>query len=277
MTATEPACKELLELLGEFLAYPLDDGTEILDRFADLPSAIRGQGNHPMERFVYVPGERQDRILLIAHVDTVWDRQYTNPQSGAEPIFLEDRAVSGTETAGLGADDRAGCALLWHFRHSGHSLLLLDGEEKGHFAAKYLVSNHGALLRELNGHRYIMALDLPGGRIAHYHGIHNSRDFDHYVRNTLQCEPITKKVGSDLNYLCRGACGVNLGVGYHSFHTPMEFLALHQWLDTVALLQQVLASEQRAFRTRKLPRLRDYIIKRLKSLWGFVRKKLLRK
>ena len=267
----------LLPLLEEFLSYPLDDGTEILDRFATLPSAICDRGEHPMERFVYVPGQRKDRILLVVHVDTVWDRHYDIMQRGQKPVFQQDRVVSGTSLAGIGADDRGGCALLWHFRNSGHSLLLLDGEEKGHFAAKYIAREQKKLLREFNGHRYIMALDLPGGRIAHYHGVHNSSAFDQFVCKKLGCQIMTLKKGSDLSYLCRGACGVNLGVGYHSAHTANEFLSLSQWLDTAALLEDLLPQEQRRYRTRIFPRVWDALIRDLKVLWSFIRKRILKK
>ncbi len=267
----------LLPLLKEFLSYPLDDGTEILDRFAALPSAIRGQGDHPMERFVYVPGTRKDRILLMVHVDTVWDRHYDNVQSQANPVFQSDRVISGIPAAGIGADDRSGCALLWHFRNSGHSLLLLDGEEKGHYAAKYLVRQHKRLIKQFNAHRYIMALDFPGGRIAHYHGVHNSSAFHRFIHKDLGCRIMTIKRGSDLSYLCRGACGVNLGVGYHSAHTPREFLSIPQWLDSAKLLEELLLREQKRYRTRKLPRLLDLSIRYMKLVWSFIRKRILKK
>ena len=263
---------ELLSLLEEFLSYPLNDGTAILDRFASLPAAVTGQGKHPMERFVYVPGTRKDRILLMVHVDTVWDQHYDNAQLGDHPVFTSDRVTGSSPNAGLGADDRAGCALLWYFRDSGHSLLLLDGEEKGHYAAKYLAREHKQLLREFNKHRYIMALDLPGGKIAHYHGVHNSENFRQFVCKTLGCQIMTMKKGSDLSYLCRSACGVNLGVGYHSAHTADEFLSIPQWLDTAAMLHELLPREQKRYRTRLLPRIKDQTVADMKKCYAALRK-----
>ena len=261
-----------LSLLERFLSYPLNDSTPILQAFAALPNAIFCQGSHPLERFVYISGTRSDPVLLVAHTDTVWDRHYDREEAHAQFQVTEDRIVSLSEQAGLGADDRAGCAMLWHFRNSGHSLLLLDGEEKGHYGAKYLARDHRKLLRELNRHCYILTLDYPGGRICHYHGVHNSSAFRKMIEQTYHCQVVTQKKGSDLPYLCRNACGVNIGVGYHSAHKATEFLSIPQWLDTLSLLEQQLPTAQKPYRTRKLPRLKSYTLTQLKKIYAHLRK-----
>lgn len=68
------------------------------------------------DSFVYVPGKREDRVVLIAHADTVYN-------SGQEIIFEEGIYRSGTPYCGIGADDRAGCAILYLLKDFGHSLL----------------------------------------------------------------------------------------------------------------------------------------------------------
>ena len=70
-------------VLKQFLSFPLDDSTPIFQMFLQLPGAVQSRGRRPMERFVYVPGAREDRVLLIAHTDTVWDAHYKNPVSAA--------------------------------------------------------------------------------------------------------------------------------------------------------------------------------------------------
>ena len=118
------------ELILEFLSYPLDSGDEIFDRFAALPNAIAKKGGKPFERFVYVPGNRKDRVLLVAHIDTVWDKDYqkfgNNKPHNHRVVFENGIFSSGEETCGIGADDRAGCAMLWKLKDSGHSILILD-------------------------------------------------------------------------------------------------------------------------------------------------------
>lgn len=60
-----------LAVLTEFLRCPLYDGSEVLQRFRALPNAQYFEGTAPMERYVYIPGARKDRVLLLAHADTV--------------------------------------------------------------------------------------------------------------------------------------------------------------------------------------------------------------
>ena len=60
-----------LETLEKFLRCPLYDGSEVLQRFRALPNAQYFEGKNPLERYVYVPGRRKDRVLLLAHADTL--------------------------------------------------------------------------------------------------------------------------------------------------------------------------------------------------------------
>lgn len=243
---------EYRELLS-FLQCPLQDGEAILRRFAALPNAISGQGEHPLERFVYVPGTRKDRVVLLAHCDTVWDRNYRTVE-GEQKLREENGVLSGTEALfGIGADDRAGCAMLWQFRNSGHSLLVLDGEEHGHFGAKYLCRAYPKLLRELNRHAYMLQLDLWGGDLCMYHSIPNSRRFCDMIEGWGFREE-RRKNGTDIVYLCKRACGANLSVGYRGFHLPAETLDVRQWQQVLETLQDRLAEPQPRYRTRQLVR-----------------------
>jgi hypothetical protein len=48
---------------------------------------------------------------------------------------------SANRIRGIGADDRAGCAILWLLKDLGHSLLITDGEEKGGIGSKWLMND----------------------------------------------------------------------------------------------------------------------------------------
>ena len=263
---------EAERVLREFLHYPLNDGLQILQRFAKLEGAVVGEGDGPMERFVYVPGSRKHPVLLVAHVDTVWDQHYQQEQKGMPPTYGEELITSNDPAAGIGADDRAGCALLWLLKDSGHSLLLLDGEEKGHYAAKYLQEKRKSFLRKLNRHAYILALDLPGERYCHYHNVPNCRKFSRFFEENFDCIPMPRNFGSDLSYLCKGACGANLSIGVYRMHRPEETLNLSQWLHTYDKLCSGLLGEQAMFRTRKLIRSFRFVEKKLKCLWAWILK-----
>jgi hypothetical protein len=60
-----------IEVLRSFLEIPLGSADGVFDRFLEIPGAIyRGQG---LERFLYVRGARSNKVLLVAHADTVWE------------------------------------------------------------------------------------------------------------------------------------------------------------------------------------------------------------
>ncbi|MBE6956909.1 MAG: glycosyltransferase [Ruminococcaceae bacterium] len=243
------------ELLLDFLNTPLDDGGQILERFAALSGAVMGTGEKPLQRYVYVPGNRfPDGVVLVAHTDTVWDRNYDKPFSGEQTVKFENGVFSGTDPeAGIGADDRAGCAMLWAMRHSGHSLLVVDGEEHGKHGARYLQKSNPKLFRLLNRHCYMIELDWMGTRSCLFNQVDNTKRFKADIQEALDLDDGGAKGGSDLQVLCRHVCGVNLGVGYHGCHKSGETLVLAEWENTLAELSAFLAQPQRRYRTKLLP------------------------
>lgn len=248
-----------LETLAEFLRCPLYDGGEVLQRFRAFPNAQYFEGKSPLERYVYVPGTREDRVLLLAHADTVWDENYLHSRLETTPVFSANKVSGSNEEAGLGADDRAGCALLWLLKDSGHSLLILDGEEHGHFGAKLLRRSNTRLMREINRHNYMLSLDLPGKDCCHYHGILNSKDFCKYVETQLAQKVLNHKAGADVSHVAKQACGVNLSVGYYRQHSAGECMSIPAWYETYVRLCKVLSQPQPRFRTLRGKRLRAKI------------------
>ncbi len=233
----------MMELLQSFLAVPLWDSTEIFEKFSALPGAVYCKDTHKLQRFVYVPGTRADRVVLMAHTDTVWDEAYRKQQlcGSLRLDAKQNRFISDVPKLGIGADDRAGCAMLWKLRQSGHSLLLLDGEEHGHHGAVYLRNAHPALWKELNSHSYMLQLDLWGSKFCMYHQIPNCSAFCRYIEKGLALQAIDKKGGADVSYLCRQACGANVSVGYENYHKPQEYLDVTAWQQMADALEHFLA------------------------------------
>lgn len=100
---------------------------QVAGRFLGLPGAVRQAVPGYAEPNVLVMPTRPDYLVFVAHSDTVFD---DHPRH-AEPVLRGDVWSSGIAGRGLGADDRAGCALLWQLRKSGHALLIPAGEERG--------------------------------------------------------------------------------------------------------------------------------------------------
>ena len=242
---------EHLSILSEFLNAPLECADQIFERFVALPHAVTSIGPEALQRYVYLPGTRKDRIVLVAHTDTVWDKAYNKPFSDAQSIEFEDGVFfSGNPTCGIGADCRAGCAMLWALRDCGHSILLVDGEEHGKRGAWYLRKTNRKLFRELNKHCYMIELDWKGTECCLFNQVDNTAQFKAYIEDVLGFTDSHAKGGTDLQVLCRHICGVNIGVGYHGWHRPQERLVVSEWENTLAKLSAFLQQPQRRFRSK---------------------------
>lgn len=244
-------------ILDQFLNIPISSSQGVFDIFAQLPGAIRHKGEKDLEQFVYVPGTREDRVVLVAHADTVWDAAYGNSQT-AVLEYADGVYSSGNPRCGIGADDRAGCAMVWALRDSGHSLLILDGEEKGKHGAKYLKKSHPKLYRQLNRHRFMLELDWSGVGQCLFNQVDNSPEFKAYIQNDFTIGQ--SKGGCDLQILCRDVCGANLSVGWHKWHTPQEYLVVSQWEENYEKLCAFLGKNQSRFPIPVKYKIRNFLL-----------------
>ena len=178
---------DALDILNTLLSMPLDSSAGVMSMFAGLAGAISHQdgGKH---NFVYVPGRRKDRVLLVAHADTVWDAFYIGAQAVATKPVWEDGVIRGENpNCGLGADDRAGCAMLYLLKDSGHSLLITDGEEHGQIGAKYIERAYPEVFDELNRHRYMIQLDRRGASVSRSRGAAGRGEGGHSTGKNMDC------------------------------------------------------------------------------------------
>lgn len=251
---------ENFDTLYQFLNCALDCGDGIFDRFAVLPGAIVGKGTDPLQRYVYIPGTREDRVVLVAHIDTVWDKAYKQPFSEPRSVIFEDGVFkSGTSGCGIGADDRAGCAMLWVLRNCGHSILIVDGEEHGKFGAKYLKASNKKLFKELNRHRYMIEFDWKGTNACLFNQVDNTTKFKRYIEQDLGFSDSKSPGGCDLQILCQNICGVNLGIGYRFYHRAEECLFLSEWENTLESVRAFLEMPQPRFPTRITPKYMRFV------------------
>ena len=244
-----------IETLLEFLNTPLDSATKILERFSSLPNAVTGVGDKTLQRYVYIPGKIKNGVLLVAHADTIWDKAYNLPFSKEHRVIFEDGVFKSTESeCGIGADDRAGCAMLWELRNNGYSMLITDGEEKGKHGARFLKQHNHKLFREINKHSFLMELDWKGTDCCLFNQVDNTEKFKRYIEQKLGFSDSKANGGTDLQILCKKVCGVNIGIGYHKWHSNNEFLVLSEWENTLSKLNEFLKYPQPRFRTLFCPR-----------------------
>lgn len=218
---------------------------QVLDRFLTIPSAYTdGIGT---EAFVYIPGTRDDRALIVAHADTCFDN--TTVKLGFEQGIVFSKARSerytpigktnnGFDTdwgVGIGADDRAGCAILWELRNLGHSLLITSGEELGCIASRRLAKNDW-WSKELNKHTFAVQFDRRGYKDIVFYDV-GTNAFVNYVKENTGFTP-ERGFGTDIRVLCKSMCGVNMSVGYYDEHKPNERLVLTQWENTLFVAKE---------------------------------------
>jgi len=242
-------CEQQIEdvkILYEFLNKPLSSGNEIFDKFERIPGHIRRRGNEPLQEFLYIRGARKNKILLVAHVDTYWDNQYIHNGNIIPNLVTEGNIIrSHLIEYGIGADDRAGCAMLWLMRDSGHSLLLTNGEEGGRIGSYWLMNDPGNnnIREEIQStHQFIIQLDRRNARDFKCYSV-GTPEFRNYVeKKTGYTEP-DRSSFTDIVTLCRNITGVNLSVGYRNEHSHNEELHLNDWLNTLKIVRRWLSEE----------------------------------
>lgn len=223
--------------LVEFLCISVSDASAVLRRFAELSGAVRrGTG---LAQFVYVPGARRNRVVLVAHADTVWDEACSKAGPIASSVLCTDGVLrSGSTDVGIGVDDRAGCAILWLLRSLGHSLLITSGEECGLLGSKWLMRNNKDVAEELNvSHQFMVQLDRENAQEYKCYGV-GSEQFRAYVEeNTGYREPDRKR-STDIVELCQKITGVNLSIGYYDPHKKSASLKIQEWQATLDICRK---------------------------------------
>ena len=246
--------KEAREVLEKFLSMTVKSSDEVIDAFAALENAQK-YGNEPLKRFVYIPGTRDDRVLLVAHADTVWDKNYmpellSTPQK-IDYMFGCYYNSNPNSLTGIGADDRAGCAILYLLRNSGHSILILDGEEHGQIGANFLKDEYPEIYKEINEHSYMLQFDRRNSNDFKCYNIPVSNSFKNHIYRTMNYTDAGTKSKTDIVVLSDEICGANLSVGYYGEHTEHERLNYKQWLNTYQKVSLMLNEKQNTYYTRK--------------------------
>lgn len=240
------------EVLREFLRFPLTSTEAIFERFQELPGAsFHGLGR---ERVLYIEGTRpveSGRCLLLAHADTVWDVYWD--RAGVYPEddipFVEENGIirSADPDRGIGADDRAGLAILWLLRDLGHSLMVTDLEEHGRLGSTRLRKQEPEILAQINrDHAFAIQFDRRNSGDFKCYGV-GTAAFRTYLNETTGYTEPDFSSFTDICTLCdpldgdEMMCGVNMSIGYYDEHTENEQLVIAEWLQTLNLARRWLA------------------------------------
>jgi len=228
------------DVLMEFLKMPLGGTDEVFEKFSQISGAEEhGSG---LEKFLFIKGSRENRVVLVAHADTYWDKAYGGG-NGMLGEIVEENGTIRVKHGGLGADDRAGCAIVWLLKDLGHSILITSGEEHGRRGSNYLMREHPDIANEINDdHQFVVQFDRRNGRDFKCYSV-GTDEFREYVEdktgvydseNKSFTEP-DRTSATDIVTLCENVCGVNLSIGYQNEHRPEESLVLKEWENTLDL------------------------------------------
>jgi len=212
----------------------------VLWEFAQLPNAKRiGTGDR---QFVLVEGTRSDRVLLIAHSDTKFND--AKLEIGYDPD--KNELVSLSKTLGIGADDRAGIAMLWRLKDLGHSLLIPNKEEEGCKGSRFLMEDE-QWRKIINSHRFAIEMDRRNARDLVYYNV-GTRLFKVWCEKEFEGYKEAPGSFTDIGVLCdpqkhkeNCICGLNISVGYYGEHGPSEKLVISEWIHTLESLTRVLS------------------------------------
>ena len=219
-----------ISTLRQFLSLPFQSEA-VFDKFSELPGALDfPDGNGA--RFLYVPGNA-GRPLLCAHADVY--APYGMPLEEDDERFFRACDL-------LGADDRAGCAILWMLRHTKCPMLIFDGEERGLLASSRFcreMAELGACLRKKSP--FVLSFDLAGsGEWKHYGCA--SVEFQTKISRILGKAPLTPAGATDAALLGKlfqwDVC--NLSVGFHHAHTTNEFLGKSDFLAAMDYSEKII-------------------------------------
>jgi len=177
-------------------------------------------------KWIYAGHVDQSPILLVAHYDTVHDRQPRH----SDMIVID--GVLSAPGIGIGADDRAGIAGIFEVIARGHrpQILLLDEEETGCLGARDCVNQLDLSDQDI---RYAIELDRHGREDAVFYDCDNP-EFTGYIEGFGFVEAIGSF--SDISVLCPayGFAGANLSIGYYREHNAkLEHLIVSEWRQTI--------------------------------------------
>lgn len=238
------------------------DTPAILDHFAKKPNAqIIKSGD---EKSIYIPGTRKDRVLLVAHADTVFDEKdgrvpmnkdnvglyYTRKNKNTDMESIKWTIESDNNNHGIGADDRAGCAMLELLKNTGHSLLICNQEEKGCIASKALAKDD-IWSKILNDHQFAIEFDRCNNNDMAFYEVGSDEFKDWCEANFHGYKRVHGSV-TDICQICdpdneevvpNPMCGMNISIGYYRQHSSNEYLNIDEFITTLETVQKVLTQE----------------------------------
>ena len=224
-----------LDVLREFLELP-HNALAVNDKFSRMTGAVCSMDEWGIG-YVYIPSTRPSPVLMVAHADVVGDEEC--------PVRLwEDENIIRNPGHILGADDRAGCAIIWALRYLGHGILITSVEEIGCLGAIDIMEKHPEVCEEIQSrYQFMVEFDRKGYDEYKCYNV-GTESFRRYIEETTGFHEPDRRSRSDIAILARDICGVNLSCGYMRQHTCHEYIVKEDWLNTLRIAEKWLSAPE---------------------------------
>jgi hypothetical protein len=163
----------------------------------------------------------------------------------SKPLLIDPMSRTLKRQDGiLGADDRAGCALLLNHIHEINFLFTVDEEKGGH--GSYALTTNEDWVSEVRDAECtcFVQFDRRGfGQVIGTLSDYCCEDLEQEIGKAIGFVP-TRGVYTDINNLREVLPGVNLSIGYYNEHTHNEYLNIDEFFEVnnyVPILNEALA------------------------------------
>jgi hypothetical protein len=163
-------------------------------------------------------------------------------------LKIEGNIISSGEpdSYGIGADDRAGCAMLWALKDLGHHLLITDGEECGCLGTHFLLDEYKDIADIINNSVFMLEFDRRISRKGtkyHYtaYGTSAGTEFCEFIESNTGYVDDDRGGHTDIVELCKTVSGANIGVGYSGAHSNSETIDTDVWRHTYEIFGRLLS------------------------------------
>jgi hypothetical protein len=185
----------------------------------------------------YIAAEGDIPVVLVAHLDTVFDDAKTSREDMS--IFYDQEKKVWWSPNGLGADDRVGVYMILKLLEETTlrpHIIFTTGEETGGIGAFAVADDKNILFDNVS---YFIELDRQGYKESVYYDCDN-KDFEKYI-NSFGFKTHDGTF-TDISIICPDweICGVNLSVGYWWEHSYIEHFYEAAWKDTFKKLIMML-------------------------------------
>ena len=240
------------DVLERFLNFSTQSPSHanILQEFSTLNNSSVCILSDDNKGFAYVPGKRNDRVLLVASLEFGLD--YTNQEI---PTFKNGYYITSGQKSFLDIAV-ASSAILYLLKDSGHSLLVINDKDTWDLFVPDVITTireqHKDLFEEFNSHQYVLEFNYRNYRSLDF-VLPVTHDFRNFIEDNTSffeehddemCPPLMR---SNIHALCERICGANISAGYHKNRKRGAFLNLAEWKHTLNVFRNLLKEPQPRF------------------------------